>query len=43
MIYDAAKRRFEFKRIEYDIETAAEKVLGHQLERNFAQRLFIGV
>lgn len=43
VVYDASKRRFEFKRIEYDIETSADKVLGHALERNFAQRLFIGV
>ena len=37
------KKRFEFKRIEYDIETAADKVLRAKLERNFAHRLFIGV
>ena len=35
--------RFEFKRVEYDIETAAQKVLKARLERNFAHRLFIGV
>ena len=37
------KKRFEFKRIEYDIELAADKVLRARLERNFAHRLFIGV
>ncbi len=37
------KKRFEFKRVEYDIETAADKVLRAKLERNFAHRLFIGV
>ena len=42
-VYDTDKKRFEFKRIEYDIETAAEKVLRIKLERNFAHRLFIGV
>jgi diadenosine tetraphosphatase ApaH/serine/threonine PP2A family protein phosphatase len=43
-IYDSDdKKRFEFKRIEYDIETAAEKVLKAKLERNFAHRLYIGV
>lgn len=42
-IYDSGKRRFEFKRVEYDIETAADKVLRAKLERNFAHRLFIGV
>ncbi len=42
-VYDPDSRRFEFKRIEYDIETAAEKVVRSDLERNFAQRLYIGV
>jgi predicted phosphodiesterase len=42
-VYDCDKKRFEFKRIEYDIELAADKVLRAKLERNFAQRLFIGV
>ncbi len=42
-VYDSDKKRFEFKRIEYDIELAADKVLRARLERNFAHRLFIGV
>jgi diadenosine tetraphosphatase ApaH/serine/threonine PP2A family protein phosphatase len=42
-IYDSDKKRFEFKRIEYDIELAADKVLRARLEKNFAHRLFIGV
>lgn len=42
-IYDTDKKRFEFKRVEYDIELAADKVLRARLERNFAHRLFIGV
>lgn len=42
-VFDTTKRRFEFKRVEYDIETAADKVLRAKLERNFAHRLFIGV
>jgi predicted phosphodiesterase len=42
-VYDSTRKRFEFKRIEYDIETAADKVLRAKLERNFAHRLFIGV
>src|SRR5215472_13489509 len=42
-VYDTSKKRFEFKRIEYDIELAADKVLRARLERNFAHRLFIGV
>jgi len=43
VVYDTVKKRFEFKRIEYDIELAADKVLRARLERNFAHRLFIGV
>ncbi len=42
-VFDSEKKRFEFKRIEYDIELAADKVLRARLERNFAHRLFIGV
>jgi diadenosine tetraphosphatase ApaH/serine/threonine PP2A family protein phosphatase len=42
-VYDTEQKRFEFKRIEYDIELAADKVLRARLERNFAHRLFIGV
>jgi predicted phosphodiesterase len=42
-VYDSDSKRFEFKRVEYDIEAAANKVLYAKLERNFAHRLFIGV
>jgi diadenosine tetraphosphatase ApaH/serine/threonine PP2A family protein phosphatase len=42
-VYDTKKKRFEFKRVEYDIELAADRVMRSRLERNFAQRLFIGV
>jgi diadenosine tetraphosphatase ApaH/serine/threonine PP2A family protein phosphatase len=42
-VYDTERKRFEFKRVEYDIELAADKVLRSRLERNFAHRLFIGV
>jgi len=42
-IYDSETRKFEFRRIEYDIEAAATKILGARLERNFAHRLYIGV
>jgi len=42
-VYDTKAKKFEFKRIEYDIELAADKVLRARLERNFAHRLFIGV
>ena len=43
VIFDTEARRLEFKRIEYDIESAAQKVLKAKLERNFAHRLYIGV
>jgi diadenosine tetraphosphatase ApaH/serine/threonine PP2A family protein phosphatase len=42
-VYDSDKKRFEFKRVEYDIELAADKVLRVRLEKDFAHRLFIGV
>ena len=42
-VYDSETKRFEFKRVEYDIEAAANKVMYAKLERNFAHRLFIGV
>lgn len=42
-VYDTKKKQFEFKRIEYDVELSSEKVMKLRLERNFAQRLFIGV
>jgi diadenosine tetraphosphatase ApaH/serine/threonine PP2A family protein phosphatase len=43
IIFDTERKEFEFRRVEYDIETAADKVLRAKLERNFAHRLFIGV
>jgi predicted phosphodiesterase len=43
VVFDADTRHFSFKRIEYDIESAARKVLDASLERNFAHRLYIGV
>ena len=42
-IYDTEAQAFEFKRVEYDIETAARKIFASDLERNFGNRLFIGV
>lgn len=42
-VYDSDARRFEFKRIEYDIDRAAAKIFESNLERNFGHRLFIGV
>jgi diadenosine tetraphosphatase ApaH/serine/threonine PP2A family protein phosphatase len=41
--YDTETREFSFKRIEYDIETAAMKIFEENLDRNFGHRLYIGV
>jgi diadenosine tetraphosphatase ApaH/serine/threonine PP2A family protein phosphatase len=42
-VYDTETLSFEFKRVEYDVETAARKIFETDLERNFGNRLFIGV
>jgi len=41
--FDTETKVFEFKRVEYDIESAASKIFQSKLERNFGHRLFIGV
>ncbi len=42
-IYDSDERTFEFKRVAYDIDAAAQKIFAAELERNFGNRLFLGV
>jgi diadenosine tetraphosphatase ApaH/serine/threonine PP2A family protein phosphatase len=42
-IYDSDEKVFEFKRVAYDIESAAKKIFDADLERNFGNRLFLGV
>jgi predicted phosphodiesterase len=42
-VFDTETRQFLFKRVEYDIETSANKIFEARLERNFGNRLFIGV
>lgn len=42
-IFDTDTRLFQFKRVEYDIEASASKIFDAGLERNFGNRLFIGV
>jgi diadenosine tetraphosphatase ApaH/serine/threonine PP2A family protein phosphatase len=42
-VYDSETRRFEFRRVEYDIESAASRIFESEIERNFGHRLFIGV
>jgi diadenosine tetraphosphatase ApaH/serine/threonine PP2A family protein phosphatase len=43
VLYDSETKKLEFKRVEYDIEGAAQKIFDARLERNFGHRLFIGV
>jgi len=42
-IYDTEEKVFEFKRVAYDIDSAANKIFSTDLERNFGNRLFLGV
>ena len=42
-VYDTDERVFEFKRVAYDIDGAAQKIFAADLERNFGNRLFLGV
>jgi diadenosine tetraphosphatase ApaH/serine/threonine PP2A family protein phosphatase len=42
-IYDTDEKTFEFKRVAYDIDVAAQKIFDCDLERNFGNRLFLGV
>jgi len=42
-IYDSETKTFEFKRVAYDIDSAAQKIFDSDLERNFGNRLFLGV
>ena len=42
-IYDSESRIFQYKRVGYDIERAAAKIFASRLERNFGNRLFLGV
>lgn len=42
-IYDTSEKTFEFKRVAYDIDAAAQKIFDSELERNFGNRLYLGV
>ncbi|RMH36447.1 MAG: metallophosphoesterase [Deltaproteobacteria bacterium] len=42
-IYDTDAKTFEFRRVEYDIDAAAQKIFDSELEPNFGNRLFLGV
>jgi diadenosine tetraphosphatase ApaH/serine/threonine PP2A family protein phosphatase len=43
VIYDTERRSVEFLRVEYDIESSAQKIFDADLALNFGRRLFIGV
>jgi diadenosine tetraphosphatase ApaH/serine/threonine PP2A family protein phosphatase len=43
ILFDTDKRQFEFRRVDYDIKSSAEKIFSTDLEPNFGHRLFIGV
>lgn len=42
-IFDTEELTFEFKRVDYDIETAVRQIYDADLEVNFGNRLFLGV
>ena len=42
-VYDTETKTFEFKRVSYDVDAAAKKILATDLAPNFANRLFLGV
>ncbi|MBN2498845.1 MAG: metallophosphoesterase family protein [Deltaproteobacteria bacterium] len=42
-VYDTETRIFEYHRVEYDVEKAAQKILDAKLAVNFGKRLFLGV
>lgn len=42
-IYDTDAKVFEFKRVSYDVDSAAQKIFDTSLEPNFGNRLFLGV
>jgi diadenosine tetraphosphatase ApaH/serine/threonine PP2A family protein phosphatase len=43
VICDTGARTVEYLRVEYDIETAAQKIFDASLALNFGKRLFLGV
>lgn len=43
VIYDTEAKRFEFRRVEYDVKLSASKILSSDLEPNFGTRLFLGI
>lgn len=42
-IYDTAMRRFEYVRVEYDVEAQRKKIIDAGLAHNFGTRLLLGI
>jgi diadenosine tetraphosphatase ApaH/serine/threonine PP2A family protein phosphatase len=42
-VYDTDLREVEYHRVEYDIESSAQKIFDAELALNFGKRLFLGV
>jgi diadenosine tetraphosphatase ApaH/serine/threonine PP2A family protein phosphatase len=42
-IYDTDEQMFEFRRADYDVESSASHIFETPLEKNFGNRLFLGV
>lgn len=42
-VYDTVTRRFEYRRVAYDVESAARKIFSSDLAVAFGKRLFLGV
>ena len=42
-VYDTETETFEYLRVEYDIESAARKIVDAELALNFGKRLFLGI
>lgn len=43
VIFDTETRVFEYRRVEYDVKTSADKIFASDLEPNFGHRLFLGI
>jgi diadenosine tetraphosphatase ApaH/serine/threonine PP2A family protein phosphatase len=43
VLFDSGTRTVEFRRVPYDIESAAQKIFDADLALNFGKRLFLGV
>jgi len=42
VIYDSDSDTVIFKRVEYDIETASQKIMRMNVDKNFSERLLLG-